>query len=238
MSLVVSVRTPNGIVIAGDTLTSVTRTQNTTAQGQPPTSTASSFPASTSTTKVFSFLGSLGVGVTGHPYVGGHSVESVIRQAGKELAGSPIKSVEKATRKLGARVRQQITNATDKVSLVVCGYDGHEARTVTAAVTQKQVRLPTNGASAAGPGVSVTGEGYVVQALWKLASDRKVSVGSTFFSLRDAIEHAKFLIRITEGYQRFFLEPQTVGGMIDVGLIDQLEGFKWIQRASHIVPEK
>ena len=165
-------------------------------------------------------------------------MESIIREAEKELAANPIQSVEKAARKLGARVRQQINNATDRVSLLVCGYDDHEARSVTVVATNKQITLPKNGASADGPGVSVSGQWYVVQALWKLAEERKANVGSNFFSLRDAIEHAKFLIRLTEGYQRFFLEAQNVGGLIDVGLIDQLEGFKWIQRASHVVPEK
>ena len=225
-------------MIAGDTLTTVTRTQQKEEEGQPSIRTASSFPASTSATKVFSFLGSFGVGVTGHPYVGGRNVGSIIREASRQLRVDSTKSIEKAARKLGARVRQQMTDPNEHVRLLVCGYDKHEAHSITVVVKSEGVTLPKGQTPPVGPGVTFGGEGHVVKSLWKLATERKTEGAYSFFSLRDAVEHAKFLIRLTEGYQRYFLEPQTVGGMIDVGIIDQLEGFKWIQRASHLVSAK
>ncbi len=163
---------------------------------------------------------------------------SIIRELGRELTPATAKGIEKAAKKLGARVRQQMKNPAESVRLLICGYEEGQSHAVSVVVKSSGVALPKDGPPAIGPGVTVNGEGYVVQTLWALAKERKSESGLAFFSLRDGIEYAKFLIRLTGDYQRFALEPQTVGGGIDVGIIDQLEGFKWVQKASHVVLEK
>jgi hypothetical protein len=48
------------------------------------------------------------------------------------------------------------------------------------------------------------------------------------FSLQDAIDYAKFLIRTTADFQRFSGKLPTVGGDIDVALVTNHRGFRWI----------
>ncbi|MBI1954782.1 MAG: hypothetical protein HYS38_00140 [Acidobacteria bacterium] len=50
------------------------------------------------------------------------------------------------------------------------------------------------------------------------------------FSLQDAVEYAQFLIRFVADYQRFSNMIPTVGGEIDVALVTDYAGLKWIKR--------
>lgn len=70
-----------------------------------------------------------------------------------------------------------------------------------------------------------TGEPLVVNLLWPGGI---LSANVSAFSLQDAIDYAKFLIRTTADYQRFSGKWQTVGGEIDVALITNRNGFQWI----------
>ena len=75
-----------------------------------------------------------------------------------------------------------------------------------------------------GLGCSVTGDCRVVNMLWKGGNSPNYAA----FSLQDAIDYAKFLIRTTSDFQRFSGEMPTVGGDIDIALITQHRGFQWI----------
>ncbi len=70
-----------------------------------------------------------------------------------------------------------------------------------------------------------TGDTSVVALLWPNGN-----AGANFeaFSLQDAIDYAKFLIRTTSDYQRFSGQLPNVGGEIDVALVTHRGGFKWI----------
>ncbi|BBZ62980.1 hypothetical protein [Mycolicibacterium monacense] len=48
--------------------------------------------------------------------------------------------------------------------------------------------------------------------------------------LPDAIDLARFMVETTEGYARFRLGADTVGGPVEVASISPHEGFKWINR--------
>lgn len=50
--------------------------------------------------------------------------------------------------------------------------------------------------------------------------------------IQDAIDLAEWLARITVGYQKFnvFQQPKTVGGSIELAVITKHEGFKWVRR--------
>jgi len=50
------------------------------------------------------------------------------------------------------------------------------------------------------------------------------------YSLQDAVDYAKFLIRFVADYQRFANMIPTVGGDIDVALVTNYSGLKWIER--------
>ena len=50
------------------------------------------------------------------------------------------------------------------------------------------------------------------------------------FSLQDALDYAKFLIRTTADFQRFSGRLPTVGGDIDIALVTNHRGFQWIEQ--------
>jgi hypothetical protein len=70
-----------------------------------------------------------------------------------------------------------------------------------------------------------TGDTTVVRMLWPNSNP-----GANFgvFSLQDAIDYAKFLIRTTADYQRFSGQMPVVGGDVDIALVTPRRGFKWI----------
>jgi hypothetical protein len=78
---------------------------------------------------------------------------------------------------------------------------------------------------AKGLGVSVTGDISLVRLLWP---NGKNSANFSVFSMQDAIDYAQFLIRTTSDFQRFSGSLPRVGGDIDIALITQHRGFKWI----------
>lgn len=54
--------------------------------------------------------------------------------------------------------------------------------------------------------------------------------------LPDAIELARFMVETTEGYARFRIGADTVGGPVEVASISPHEGFKWINRKHYYSP--
>jgi hypothetical protein len=81
-----------------------------------------------------------------------------------------------------------------------------------------------------------TGDPTVVNMLWP---GGQLTANVVAFSLQDAIDYAKFLIRTTADYQRFSGKWQTVGGEIDIALITNRNGFQWIaQKQLYQILEK
>jgi len=72
-------------------------------------------------------------------------------------------------------------------------------------------------------GCSWSGDGSVVTLLWQNRTANYLS-----FSLQDAVDYAKFLIRTTADFQRFSGALPSVGGEIDMALITNRRGFRWI----------
>jgi hypothetical protein len=54
--------------------------------------------------------------------------------------------------------------------------------------------------------------------------------------LPDAIALARFMVETTEGYARYRIGPDTVGGPVEVASISPHEGFKWISRKHYYSP--
>lgn len=83
-------------------------------------------------------------------------------------------------------------------------------------------------------GCNVSGDTSVAQLLWH---NNVANYGA--FSLQDAIDYARFLIKTTSEFQRFFGKTPTVGGEIDVALITSHRGFQWIaQKELYRILEK
>lgn len=54
--------------------------------------------------------------------------------------------------------------------------------------------------------------------------------------LPDAVDLARFMVETTEGYARYRIGPDTVGGQVEVASISPHEGFKWISRKHYYSP--
>jgi hypothetical protein len=76
-----------------------------------------------------------------------------------------------------------------------------------------------------GLGCTPTGDESVVSLLWP-SGNLGANIGA--FSLQDALDYAKFLIKTTADYQRFSGRMPTVGGEVDMALVTAHKGFQWI----------
>lgn len=72
-----------------------------------------------------------------------------------------------------------------------------------------------------------TGDTTVVNRLWQ---EGIMGANIAAFSLQDAIDYAKFLIKTTADYQRFSGSLPVVGGEIDIALVTNRGGFQWIEQ--------
>lgn len=85
--------------------------------------------------------------------------------------------------------------------------------------------------SSSGYGATVNGEAQVVQMLWN--PNQGIPVARPLFqflNVQDAIDYALFLVETTIGYQRFAAMVPTVGGEADVAVLMPYNGLRWVQR--------
>jgi len=238
MSLAVAVRAYDSIAVAADTLTTVVNAPP--AQGGQ----SVAYPGTESATKVFRFLESYGVSVVGNPIVAGRSVSSILGELEAEIAS--LEEVELTVKAVGERIGNRIRSMlaaageASAVHLLCSGFDDTpdaQPSSMEIRVHGDKMSIPA-GSPYEGLGTTISGDGYVVQALWALAKTRKAEPGFSIFSLRDAADHARFLVEATIGFQRFHLVPQAVGGGVDIAVIERRRGFRWIQRASRLDGER
>ncbi len=56
--------------------------------------------------------------------------------------------------------------------------------------------------------------------------------------IQDAIDLARFMVEVTKGFMRFGIaRPKTVGGPIEIAAITKHEGFRWVQRKLFFPPD-
>lgn len=252
MTLIVSLRTVDGIVIAGDSLSTVMAQVQFKAEidvkcpscghehridpiaggGQIPSATFSFAQ------KVFPFLKRYGVGT----YGSGQIADKTMYFAARELEASLIEAnfqpsgVTEVATKIGEHIHalarstiknlDQLPDDSVVVGFQIVGYDGSEAKTIEVGIGKDIKTKPISS-----KGCTVSGARHVVAAIWELYKQNPQDQAVyNLFSLQDAIDYAKFLIRTTAEYQRFSRTTPIVGGDIDIGLVTPFDGFKWIQQ--------
>jgi len=245
MTLVVSLRVPDGVVIATDSLMTTKGTINIAAEihakcGKcgteltlpelklPPVQ----VPASTSAfgQKLFRFQDNFGIGGWGDAFVNGQTIRSQMEGLEHSLE-QQVQAVDQLAKLIEqhfiGELEQQI-GSWDKVpddyfpfGFQVVGFEPAkptEGKTWSIAIGKKpKVKCFT------GFGCTVGGAKQVVLKLWK--KDDKAPFPTPHygnFSLQDAIDYAEFLIRTTADYQRFANMIPTVGGTADIALITTL----------------
>ena len=250
MSLVVTLRIAEGVVIAADSLATIPAEMVIAADiatvcpkcnekiqlrdlPLPPVSVAAS--TSPFAQKVFPFQRWFGVATFGSGILNGKTIYHHVREA--EMATSArCDTVTDAAEHLGARLHEELKTQLGDLSkapqgaytvgLHVVGYDGADPKTKVVQVG-REVSIEEK----AGLGCTVSGQREVVRQLWELGkSDPRQQARYPAMSLQDAIDYAKFLIRTTADYQRFANMIPTVGGEIDIGFITPYQEFTWIQQ--------
>lgn len=256
MTLIVSLRIPDGIVIAGDSLSTMV------GQGQLEATTDVTCPACNhqhqiqqnlpmppvpATTfsyaqKVFPFYGKFGVGTFGTGLLANKSVYFAMRLFEQELKKdvTSFEGVTEVAEKIGDAtqdlLKEQLKLENTSVDALppdrfflgfqVVGYDATEPKVVDVSVGKNVHRRIYTGF-----GCTVSGNREVVQAIWNLYRKRPENQPPyQIFSLQDAIDYAEFLIRTTIAHQRFSQTIPNVGGDIDIALVTPFDGFRWIRQ--------
>ena len=232
MTLIVSVRTPDGVMVAGDSLLPLPRKDSSVPQ--------KTFPYGQ---KVFPFCGKFGIGAFGGAgLLENKSIYSIIRLFEQRLEETPPIRVTDIAEKIGNEIygllQEQLKRENTSVDTIpenqailgfqVIGYDDTDPKTVEVFLG-KTVHCRVQH----GFGSTVSGSQEVVQAIWGLYKTQPESQPPyPLFSLQDAIDYAEFLIRTTVDHQRFSQTIPSVGGDIDIALVTLFDGFQWIRQKS------
>lgn len=257
MTLTVTIRVPDGIVIAADSLASLF--QILTPQGEvkcpkcdeniklpdltiPPIN----MPAGGSpyAQKLFNIgKRNVGIAVYGTPFLDGRTIESHIREFEKtKIVGE--ETVEEVANKLKdffmAVIEREVGDLTkiaeNKIvtGFQVAGYDKEDAKIGKTFVVSLGRVATVEPKHTVGYGASWGGDGRVVSKLWKEDPDIPIAKPAyQALNLQDAIDYVIFLIRTTIDYQRFATMVPVVGGSIEVAIITHHAGFKWIQHKEY-----
>ena len=256
MTLIVSLRILDGVVIAGDSLSTlmgqrqleaapidVTCPKCTHNYKIQPEVEEFAVPGTTFSyaQKVFPFRGRFGVGTFGVGLLADKSIYFIMRLFEQESKKEqPINGVTEAAEKIGNEIHNFLIEQLEleKVSIdalpddqallgfQVVGYDGLDPKTIEVFIGKRVVCRPINQL-----GCTISGSKEVVQAIWGLYKKEPQSQPPyPAFSLQDAIDYAAFLIRTTIDHQRFSQAIPNVGGDIDIALVTPFDGFQWIRQ--------
>ncbi len=256
MTLNVSLRVPDGIVIASDSLSTVSspinQKMNLNAQckacgedmliedvAAPPLSVpVSTWPYAQ---KLFPISSKFGIATNGNAYVNGRSIYNHVTALNPTLPTAPDgeDEFELLSEAVSTYFHNQLVTELSKSNLsldlipdtwaplgfhfVGFSKDAHGDPIAQTRLIHigKQVTHETYDSI----GCTWSGDGSVVSLLW---GQQGTGANYTVFSLQDAIDYARFLIRTTADYQRFSGRMPTVGGDIDIALVTNYRGFQWI----------
>lgn len=251
MTLIVSLRVPDGLVLAADSLSTITARLGVAADittecpeckkeiklpelKMPPLQ----FPTSTFSyaQKLFPFHQKFGVASRGMAFLNQRSIYYHVQYLEKKHKEKSIDKVTIAAQifrdyfdlqiKKQIKVIKTVPDNFYPLGFHVVGYDGDIGKTMVVDIGKNsKVEEFTN------IGCTISGDRDVVTSLWKLGEknpQQRANYGS--FSLQDAIDYAEFLIQTTASYQRFANMIPTVGGDIDIALITPYKEFTWIKR--------
>lgn len=254
MTLVVSLRVPDGVVLAADSLQTtkgtivpgvkdlkvkVPGTDKEISLGDlkfPPIS----IPTSTSSyaQKLFPFKTKFGVATFGSGIINNRTIYNHIKNLESSIdieINSVVEAAEQIKEYFHKQLQEQL--ATQKVNDLpeesfIVGFQvvGFESKTDLYGKTV-EVTIGKNSKKNVldGIGCTVSGDTTLVRKLWELGTKEGTATNYGAFSLQDAVDYSKFLIDTTSAYQRFANMIPTVGGDVDIALITNYSQFTWIR---------
>ena len=249
MTLAVSLRVPDGLVIASDSLSTTTGHIGIAAEFEGPCPKCHEnikikkvslppiqIPTSLSSfaQKVFPFNRAFGIATFGIAILNEKTIYYHVRKLEKNTNETFSGATEVAKfimNYFNTEIRKQISDiekAPDDfypLGFIVAGYDGDIAKTIVVSIGKKS-KIKEN----IGSGCTYGGDGEVVNKLWELSkSDPRRATTYATFSLQDAVDYAEYLIYSTANFQRFSNMIPTVVGYVDIGLITPFKEFTWIK---------
>lgn len=250
MTLIVSLRIPDGLVLAADSLSTNqarigiaadvnVKCPKCDADFQLHDLKLPPFPVPSSTfsfaQKLFPFCKKFGVASYGIGILNQKTIYHHIKELETKVSCEDFKEVTKVAQEIHKYFDEQlkkqirdIDQAPDDfypLGFQIVGYDNEEGKTIEVNIGKKSKITPRSGI-----GCTVSGDIKVVIKLWELRKEipqQGAIYGS--FSLQDAIDYAKYLINTTANYQRFANIIPTVGGSVDIAMITPYKGFIWIE---------
>ena len=251
LSLVVSLRIPDGVVIAADSLSTVQGTLMVQPQAEvvcpkcaeriqmkdlPPLQMPMPLSTSSFAQKLFPFRRRFGVAAYGVSILlektVGYHIQTLEAKAKQSAADGVTDTAKLVLDRFDDLIHQQfkdIDGAPDgfyPLGFQVAGYDGQQGKTIEVHIGKKSHTVEQ-----AALGCTVGGDSTVVAKLWELGSgDPRQQPKFASFSLQDAIDYADFLINTTAKYQRFAMMIPSVGGDVDIALVTLYHGFRWIRQ--------
>jgi hypothetical protein len=256
MTLIVSVRSLDGIVIAGDSLATFLNAPTVTGDididcpacnhrhvtqavlpGNAHAATTLSYAQ-----KIFPFMDRFGVGIYSGLIVLGRTVHFAFREYEKQCQdeGQEFSGAAEAAKAAGdylhgllrRNFQQEGLDINDRPDgwthngFQLIGYDAESPVTYVATIGKTVEVTPYSGLD-----LTVCGDVTVSNCFFELYSKNQDSIPLIGgFSLQDAIEYAEFLVRTTALHQRFSQKIPTVGGEIDIALVTPFEGFQWVRQ--------
>lgn len=248
MTLVVSVRVPDGVVVGADSLA----TLKVSGQGRAKTTatcpncghehdieavfdlppgmgTLSTLPYSL---KLVPMFGQVAVATSGSGMIGGRTVFSLLVEFQEDYE---FKDLQALADDLGGWLLKRLADSMDVTQIgkdqralgfQASGYDKGEPKTHIVSIGREVKREDLEGF-----GVTVSGETAVIKQLWQLR-ELHPQMGSAYqtWSVLDAAEYIRFAINTTASFQRFLTMVPTVGGDVDVALVTRDGNFRWIDK--------
>lgn len=256
MTLTISMKVPDGIVLAAESLQTMRGTITGKAEfglkcpkcneeitisdlTLPPIRIPAGF--SLTANKLYEITKrnpSIGIATYGMSFLQGQTIESHVRAfEDKEVVGK--ETVKEVSEKL-LKYFQDLLKKETKISKLpdeavpvgfqVVGFnkDDIDGKVILVRTGKKPKIEPQNVGKF---GCTWGGDGRVVAKLWK--EDPNIPIPKPkygFMTLQDAIDYAVFLIRTTIEYQTFAAMIPLCGGDIDILTITYAKGLKWVQR--------
>lgn len=254
MSLVVSLRVPDGIVVCADSLsTARTNVQMVLEDLQIKCPECGSsiekdrlklpavpipFSASSFTQKLVPLFEQYSIASCGLGIIYGRSAMYHLRLLEMEHQEN-IPKLEELTDKLvsyfESQLESQFPGYKEKapedwfpIGFHLNGYEDQHPRTYEIFVGKKSIIRKHELI-----GCTIGGDMTVVQKLWEIGKkDSGLQFKYGLLSLQDAVDLGTYLIETTSSFQRFANVVPTVGGAVDVALVTPFDGFRWISEKS------
>jgi hypothetical protein len=250
MTLAVSLRVPDGLVIAADSLSTIRGQIGVEAEfggvcpeckkniklkdiKLPPIPIPSS--VSSFAQKVFAFKEYYAIATHGMAILNENTIYyhvKLLEQIDDSVRRTGVSGVSKKIMDyFSKQVKKQFTDidqAPDDFSplgFLIVGYDDKEGKTI-------QVNIGKNSkmTELTGSGCTIGGDIVLVSNLWEMGKKNPNLVAKyASFSLQDAVDYAEYLINTTAKFQRFANMIPTVGGEVDIALITPYKKFTWIK---------